>query len=71
MVTSHNRCLVIKLPSSSRRSKYINNSRKYIYSLYLNRDGSFNLKHENTYDEDGNLLTTTHYIYDNGNWVVQ
>lgn len=50
------------------RSKYINNSRKYIYSLYLNRDGSFNLKHENTYDDNGNLLIEVHSNYVNNDW---
>lgn len=52
-------------------SKWINGLRKELLKISFNPDDTFNTKEEYTYDESGNLLKTSHYIYEDGKWIEQ
>ena len=52
-------------------SKWINGLRKELLKISFNPDDTFNTKEEYTYDENGKLLTETHYTYENGQWVLE
>lgn len=45
------------------------NSKYDLFHIYLNNDGSFESKHEYTYDDDNNLLTHAISKYLNNEWV--
>lgn len=49
--------------------KFINNSEKCVYHLFLNDANQFEYKNETTYDENGNWLESIDYKYENGEWI--
>ncbi len=50
---------------------YISNVEKATCEITLNYDGTYKNKYEYTYDAQGNKTSTSYYLYQNGQWVLQ